>query len=184
MEKQNAADNRTCVGTIYDAIAWFLRGKNRTLDALLLFGIVSIVAYLLYAWGVFGFGTMPEIPLALSHGTVAPCEKKTKCVVVYLAPWCPFCQKGVAFFNEVHTRFEKNGTVGMKVVLGSDSTNKLEEMAKAIKAPVFFDPEGRFATLLEVQGYPSWWILNERGRIVERGSGLPQPFTFYKLVED
>jgi hypothetical protein len=122
------------------------------------------------------------------YGSGDPCAYKLRCVVVFLAPWCPSCQGSVPFLNDMRKRFDQEGKVGVKVIVGMDSEEKLTSMAKKIGGEVFLDSNKEFSRSAGVRGVPAWWVVDDKKRILARGTALgvsggtqEQNFTYFAV---
>lgn len=120
--------------------------------------------------GVFGYGNLPEVRLAAARGSGSdPCTYAEKCMIAYLAPWCPSCQSAVGFMNGVHRELRKGDKTALKVVLGMAEENSLQKMAGQFEAPVFLDLSGEFASKVGIRAVPSVLVVDAQGKITEKG---------------
>jgi YD repeat-containing protein len=103
-----------------------------------------------------------------------PCARAERCLGVYLAPWCPQCQKSHELVAELRARAVRSGgRVGVKVIVGRDERAALERYAEQLGPPVFFDDDGAFLRQLGGGGVPTWVSWDASGRVLERFSGRP-----------
>jgi hypothetical protein len=86
-------------------------------------------------------------------------------VVAYFAPWCGFCHQGAGQVRQMRERLAAQG-VHMVIVVGQDSTDKLQALASKIGGPVMIDESGS-NPLRSVPGY----VLVQDGRpaAIQRG---------------
>ena len=45
-------------------------------------------------------------------------------------------------------------------------------MAQKLGGQVFLDPDGDFARTVSMRGVPSWWVIDRKMKIVNKGSGI------------
>src|SRR5438552_410846 len=92
--------------------------------------IVALSCAIAYASGMFGFGTLPADHLEAAYSRDAdPCFGKQRCVIEYVAPWCPACRGSIGFSNALYRKLTTSTAVGMKIVVGMADREKLKEMA-------------------------------------------------------
>lgn len=100
------------------------------------------------------------------------CFDKPKCVLVYLAPWCPYCHNGIPVIQALQTKFKDSPDVGLIVVIGSDQLEKLETMASLIGPHTFVDPQKTVSKAIGVESLPTWVVISSKRKIVNRVSGI------------
>lgn len=138
---------------------------------------IALVLFAFYAhrthlWGkVFGYGTVPKFDLA--PGAIEalrtvkdPCFGMERCVLVYVAPWCPACHQSIDFLNDVASRVKRTGKIGMKVIIGMDTHDKNAEMSKLFTTQTFLDDDGKFRAALGVSSVPTAWVADGNGKIL------------------
>ena len=98
--------------------------------------------------------------------------------VIYLdfwASWCAPCKKSFPWLNEIQTKYEKQGFKVIAVNLDKD-----QELAKRFlkhhpaKFLIGYDPEGKIAIQLKVQGMPSSFLIDRKGNIVSSHVGFKE----------
>jgi hypothetical protein len=127
-----------------------------------------------------------SVPSALPSGIFAglelspsdapdTCFGKMRCVVVYVAPWCPVCHAAIGFIKEAAHVADQNINAGIKVVIGNDEPQKIRRMAEQIGLPAYLDDRGTFGEKMGVEAFPTWIITDRNGNVVRRfASGAPQ----------
>lgn len=121
---------------------------------------------------IFGYGSVPKVDLPPGqHDDLAvtrtdPCLYKERCVIVYVAPWCPACHGAVDFLNALTRRVQRSAKVGMKIIIGMDARPKLTEMSRLFVGPTFLDDAGKFQQSLRVQSVPTAWVADHDGKIL------------------
>jgi hypothetical protein len=96
------------------------------------------------------------------------CGAKSRCIVAYLAPWCPSCRRELASLMRARSLVKETGNeVGMKIVVGSGRPEEIEQMARRIGGEVFSDPEGVIFDAFGGKYYPSWWIFDSQGNVLK-----------------
>ena len=72
--------------------------------------------------------------------------------------------------------YENSEDVGVNAVIGMDSKNNLESMAKLIGDNSFVDPNETLARAAGIRGIPHWLVVDEIGTIIaEHKGGLKGP---------
>ena len=97
-----------------------------------------------------------------------PCFGKTRCLLVYSAPWCPTCRSRTAFLGELAAVARKYPKLGVKVVVGLDEAAALRNFAQSISAPTILDEDRTVAASLGVHSVPHYFWLDEKGTILDR----------------
>lgn len=136
-----------------------------------LVGIVLLAGWLLYEQGIFGFGTLPPFKKQ-SSSSFDPCRGKERCVVAFFAPWCPACRATLPLMYALADRAARTGKVGIQIVIGRDEIDNLHSMASKISGSVYLDEDQSFADAAGVSGVPAWWVIDQRRKILARGTGL------------
>jgi thiol-disulfide isomerase/thioredoxin len=141
-------------------------------------------SHILIIIGVLGYGAQkywsrPKGPPLKRFTEQAgdPCFKKEKCVVVYLAPWCPACNASVETLKEMNRLWNANDskyTRGIKVLVGQDTMVKCQEKADSIGTFAQIDSDDKFSKLYGISGYPTWFVFDANGKELKR---VPGAFT-------
>jgi hypothetical protein len=143
--------------------------------------IVALAAGL-YAWnGGYLSGTVDQTVLR-SPGP-DECAGKERCLVVYLAPWCPQCRKSGPLVNEFRMRAFRSRSTGFKVVLGQDEPGKLVKYASKVGGAVHYDDDGYFYDDIGASGVPAWISLDAEGHVLEKVYGRPMGAEPYVLAD-
>jgi thiol-disulfide isomerase/thioredoxin len=100
-----------------------------------------------------------------------PCKEKERCLAVYLASWCPACKSAVPIIKEIRKFALDSEEVGMKIILGRDEPENLEDLADEIEGEVFFDEDDRFFSAMRARAIPHWWVWDKNGKILVDFSG-------------
>lgn len=107
-----------------------------------------------------------------------PCMARTRCLVVYLAPWCGACKQTKKFVPYVREAITEYEDAGFMVVVGKGWGNfdGGHEMARAIGGQVYLDGEARYWQVLrkEVNAVPAWVVFDGLGDVVETETGSPR----------
>ena len=149
---------------------------------ILLLAAVGVVAYLLMpTTKAFPQVTLPPAK-ANTQGT-NPCLTKEKCVIVYMAPWCPFCQRTIPIVQEMVEHYKDSGEVGVKVIIGNDGRGKLEDMAEKVGTNTFLDPDGTLWNAVGAKGVPHWFVLDSTGKQVAELGGFGPMAAILKKLE-
>lgn len=141
---------------------------------------VGRLTLILFALGLAGWWLLPvqfpSIPLAPARANAAghdPCAGKQRCVLVFLAPWCPACKISLGTVRGLMTRFADSDRVGIKPVIGNGrNPSSMEEMAAQIGPGTFLDPAGRIMTAAGVSSVPHWFVLDDQGFLLKKVAGV------------
>ena len=106
-----------------------------------------------------------------------PCKNRTRCLVVYLSPWCPSCRNSKHFVPYVREAIAHHSDTGFVVVVGKawGDFNGGYEMARDIGGQVYIDAESRYWNELrpEVNAIPAWLVIDGDGHVDEQHTGSP-----------
>jgi hypothetical protein len=97
------------------------------------------------------------------------CDGKEKCAVIYLAPWCPVCNRQLPAFKTLLTRANSNPKYTVKIFVGAgqtaaDNNSKVQELGPGAVA----DNDGKIKSLLLVDKYPSYFVLDGKNTVVSK----------------
>ena len=100
-------------------------------------------------------------PASVSGNT---CEGKRTCAVIYYAPWCPHCRSDIPHAQAMLAR-SRTGDTGVKIIVGMEHRpGDNEAMARKIASTgVVIDSDRKLARELEVDGFPSYIVLDKEG---------------------
>ena len=128
--------------------------------------IVLALGFGFYQWqfGTWGYAK----PGGLNGDT---CEGRERCVSVYMAPWCPHCKTAVPKVQNMIKKAQSGGKTGVRVVIGmGQQPGDNEKMAEAIAAKgVVIDKDTEIARKLNIQGVPSFKVLDKEGMVLIDG---------------
>ena len=128
--------------------------------------VVVVLALGAYQWR---FGTWSwASPTALNGDT---CEGRDRCVSVYMAPWCPHCKTAVPQVQKMIQKAQRGGKTGVRVIIGmGHQPGDNQKMASAIASSgVVIDDSTEIARKLNVQGVPSFKVLDKEGMVLIDG---------------
>lgn len=136
---------------------------------------------LVYYRGFFAFRkskidtlTMHEIyQTTKEHNLNCRQEDKSKCLVVYIAPWCSACKEFLTeLFPIMLTRLEKYPQIGLEVIVGADKESALKNLALAVGRPCLLDPKKNLFKKLGLRAFPSFIGLKKNGKVIHTASGF------------
>lgn len=134
-----------------------------------LVGIVIVAGFFIYP-RIFGYGQIPEVFLKpFVKSELDPCLKKERCIIVYLAPWCPSCTASQPFLIRAKEKIAYNKKVGIKFIIGMDEEPSLLKMASSFGNQAYLDSKSEFSQAVGIRGVPSLLITNINGKIIDRG---------------
>jgi thiol-disulfide isomerase/thioredoxin len=88
-----------------------------------------------------------------------------KCLIVYVAPWCPSCKRVMPTLISLVDELKKDGMTA-KVVVGYDSPEKIAAYAKNFPFPVLTDANASYYKEAGLVGVPSFFVINSTGEIL------------------
>lgn len=137
-------------------------------------GLIFLLLLLVYNFGGFGYGSFPPL-LPQRNGFFASdqCIGKQRCLIVFLTPWCPACKASVGFVKSVGRFVRTNSSLGMQIVVGNDTEQKLRAMAGELGEFTYLDIDGTVDRALRGGGVPRWGVIDANRKIINLGSGLP-----------
>lgn len=98
--------------------------------------------------------------------------------VIYLdfwASWCVPCRRSFPWMNQMQ---QKYGDKGFKVIsINLDAEKSLAEKFLADNPATFsviYDPKGQIATQMKLNGMPSSFMINAKGRVVSAHVGFTE----------
>ncbi|MGM0517137.1 MAG: hypothetical protein ACQER6_06030 [Pseudomonadota bacterium] len=97
-----------------------------------------------------------DTPRGMEH----PCYGADRCLVAYVAPWCPACKKSIPLINRIGKRLASDPKAGLVVVMGTlgGAWDGHERLAERIDPPLFVDREGTYwlSVAEHTTGTPAW----------------------------
>lgn len=138
--------------------------------------IFMLVAGLLFVWRYSSRRpeALPDLSYtpAPSNATAqVPCVGKHRCVLVYVAPWCPACQGTIVGIRKLIERYRDSSQIGISVIVGGDRRDKLESMAEKVGDFAFLDLDDSFAHAASIEGIPAWFVIDDKRKVVSTASG-------------
>lgn len=100
---------------------------------------------------------------------------RQRCMLVYVAPWCPQCRRAHGMILESVDRLEAEG-IETTVVLGMDDQAALESYAADFPFPVHLDPGRKLYDQLDARGVPYFAVWEQSREIVGDVAGRPDSF--------
>ena len=161
------------------------RSENRASVVKIILVVVGLALAGKYmVTGRLGFGKQ-LFPSALMTASAAntlkadPCLQKPRCLVAYVAPWCPACKQSIPTIQELTKRWKSSKNIGVKVIVGRADLAQMEEMAGEIGPNTFLDSKEEMFDALGkmslIKAIPSWYVLDETDAILNYVPGTWQP---------
>lgn len=103
------------------------------------------------------------------------CAGKKRCVVAYLAPWCPSCRAELPHTQEMLSR-SRTGDTGMKIVVGMErKPGDNAEMGRRIaSAGITLDDTTELARKWDIRAVPAYVVLDPEGAKILDGQEARQ----------
>ena len=92
-----------------------------------------------------------------------------KCLIVYLAPWCPHCRNATPMILALREYLKTRG-VTTRVIIGLDKDGPVRAYAATFGPDTFLDPQGRVSP---AGGVPAFLVTDPTGKVVGQRSGAP-----------
>ena len=132
-------------------------------------------------------GTMPDFRLPTADGRDLAAKDFHGRVVLYefWATWCTPCHVQVEILKELYPGAKAKGTEFVGVATGEPADIVREHLLKhASPYPVVIDTDEVVGTKLEVLGLPTLVVVDGKGRIVWRNTGLTDAGTLERVLAD
>lgn len=101
---------------------------------------------------------------------------KQPVLLVFWASWCPNCKREVPQLNKLYKKYGPQGMVFIGINVGfNDSVGRARAFVEITKMayPVLFDRKTTLSKLFNVQGVPTVFVADKKGRLVSRTFGAP-----------
>ena len=102
------------------------------------------------------------------------CQDKQKCVVLYVAPWCPVCERTLPVALEIGRRWstsEAGSGTGLRILVGNDKPEKCVAKAQKIGPIAAVDQNFEFGKQYGIRSFPTWIVFDSSGHELNRVSG-------------
>ena len=107
----------------------------------------------------------------------------TKCLTVYVAPWCGICRRSTALIAALGGYLEEHG-VHTRVVVGDGPLSEVQEYARELGPDTLVDPDNQVPVS---GGVPNFIVSDAAGGILHASAGVPgfyrPPFSEEVLAE-
>jgi len=88
-----------------------------------------------------------------------------KCLIVYIAPWCPTCRRITPTIIALVSEMEKEG-ITVTLVVGKDKPKNIIAYANKFPFPVLTDANGSYFSKAELIGVPYFAVTNRKGEVL------------------
>lgn len=106
-----------------------------------------------------------SISLQSLHGKVV--------ILTFWATWCPACRSEMPSLNALYRRLARQGVVVLGINGGEPTARVKSFMEKEnLDFPVVMDESGDVHALYQIRQYPTMFIIDRQGRLVDRHIGL------------
>ncbi len=111
--------------------------------------------------------------LADAHSLSCKAPERTKCLVVYTAPWCGACKQFLTeLFPTLLKGMQAYPHAGLEVIVGADKPSAIKTMGMALGMPYISDPEQKLFSALGMRAFPSFAGLDKQGKLLEVADGF------------
>lgn len=93
------------------------------------------------------------------------CRGKSRCIAVYMTPWCPTCKATVPIVQAL-MRTPPDSSTGVIAVVGGDTRARIDSIRSMIGESALADYENKFAEALKVRAVPHWFVWDSNGKIL------------------
>lgn len=109
----------------------------------------------------------------LKTGIPTNCHGKMYCLTVFVAPWCPACNRAQASFPMIQKYLEQNRKdIGFGIVVGADTKEQIEQKRSEMKQlETISDESKEIFRSRNISSFPTWVSTNALGRELNRISG-------------
>jgi thiol-disulfide isomerase/thioredoxin len=96
--------------------------------------------------------------------------------VIYLdfwASWCKPCQKSFPWMNKLQAKYPANKFQVVTINLDENSED-MDDFLKKVPAnfDIYHDPNGKIAEKFKLQGMPTSFLINAKGKVVKKHIGF------------
>jgi thiol-disulfide isomerase/thioredoxin len=100
------------------------------------------------------------------HGYVGGGCLSEKCLVVYVAPWCPTCRKLAPAIEGLVNDVKRDG-YSTAVVVGKDNEASISNYAEKFSFSVLTDVNGAYYRKLDLKGVPYFAVTDSQGKLLQ-----------------
>ncbi len=178
-ESSTTGDRRAPIGWIAVGVV--------LLVAIAAWAAVSFRAPAVGGEGVPAAGAMPRFDLAaLDGGRVASAGFAGRVVLYdFWATWCGPCHVQADILKSIYAEAKGRGAEFVGVATGEPADVVREFLSRRpLPYPVLLDPEGRLEGELAIYGLPTLVVVDRRGRIAYRHTGLIDADTLRRVLAE
>lgn len=114
---------------------------------------------------------LPDLKLPVLGGG-APLDLRAcqaqKCLVAYVAPWCPHCREAAPYIVKLSDYLGPKN-IPTRVIVGQDQPEALEAYARVFGPATALDRNNEVA----VNGVPHFFVIDHEGRLISEKAGFP-----------
>ena len=93
--------------------------------------------------------------------------------VDFWASWCSPCRKSFPWLNTMQQQYADKGFIVLSINLDAKYSQAQSFLAETpANFPIIYDPKGKIAKALKVQGMPSSLLYNRKGELIARHVGF------------
>ncbi|MGH1541037.1 MAG: peroxiredoxin family protein [Arenicella sp.] len=142
-----------------------------------LIGILVVLA--VAGWLLSSNESLPEMTLT-QYGALASQRGEdvsvggicgfSKCLTVYVAPWCPACRSLHPTIVSLIEELRDEG-ITAQLIVGKDAVEKVKKYAKTYPFPVLLDADGSYFQLAKLKAVPTFIVTDTSGDIINKVNG-------------
>ncbi len=154
------------------------RGPSGLAVGLVAFGVlVAAALWLRRPVSLGAAGTPLSVVAADGRATgdrreVGRCTSGSRCLVVYVAPWCGPCRSSLPGDAALADHLRSKG-IETTFVVGMDRPERCSEMVRSLGRDAVIDPDGSWAKKAGVRGVPHFLVVDSSGSVTRRQAGAP-----------
>lgn len=135
-----------------------------------------VVLGILLLWHFFSLRTLPNASLARASKDGAASvyvggrSPSSKCLTIFVAPWCPACQQAKPIINSVIEDLRARGLQVVTVVT-MDKEKAIQDCASGYSGTVAADPDGKYYHQAGANGVPYFVVTDTKGKVLKAMGG-------------
>jgi thiol-disulfide isomerase/thioredoxin len=135
--------------------------------------LVFLISLSIFSWLQFHKSTFPQYPLISDqqNGSDNLCHHRKYCLISVMAPWCPISRGTLPIIRSLEKKWKNSNTIGIRVLITRAQDDLKQKFAQEIGAVAVIDPGNKIYSDLRFRAYPSWFLVDESGKILRTYRG-------------